>query len=113
MRMTIRAESAEVAGSRRAALDEAGDFELSEVGERSVGVVASAGDVAALAAALSGWWKKQPPGSEMTVETSTQVLTMRAGDARAAIALNEAVEREGRAAEEAAAQAGAAEREER
>jgi len=59
-------------------------------------VVAGSGDGAALAAALQAWLRAQPPGSELTVETGTQVLTVHAGDPRASIALTEAVTRAGR-----------------
>jgi hypothetical protein len=97
MELTIRADGAEAAGSLRAALDEVGKFELSEE-DSVVGVVAGAAEASALAAALSVWLQRQPPGSGMTLETSTQVLTVHAGDPRAAIALTEAVTREGRAA---------------
>lgn len=100
MELTIRTDGAEAAGSLREALGEAGDFELNEAGEASVGVVAGAGDASALSAALSGWLQGQPPGSELTVETSTQVFTVHAGDPRAAIALHEAVTREARVAEQ-------------
>ncbi|HZM77131.1 MAG TPA: hypothetical protein VFC19_15465 [Candidatus Limnocylindrales bacterium] len=100
MELTIRADEAEAADSLRSALEVAGDFELSEVEEAAFGVVAGAGDAPALAAALSLWLQHQPPGSELTVETSTQVLTAHAGDPRAAIALTEAVIREGRTAEQ-------------
>jgi hypothetical protein len=100
MELTIRADGAEAVGSLRAALDKAGDFELSEVGDGAVGVVSGVDEAPALAAALSGWLQGQPPGSEMTVEISTQVFTVHAGDPRAAIALTEAVTRQARAAEQ-------------
>jgi hypothetical protein len=100
MELTIRADGAEAAGTLRAALESAGDFELSDAGETAIGVAAGAGDASMLAAALSVWLQHEPPGSELTVETSTQVLTVHAGDPRAAIALTEAVTREGRAVEE-------------
>jgi hypothetical protein len=99
MELRIRTDGAEAAGSLRTALEQAGHFELSGGAEASIAVVT--GDAAALAAVLSRWLPKQPPGSELTVETSTQVLTVHAGDPRAAIGLTEAVIREGRAAEEA------------
>lgn len=100
MELTIRADGAEAAGSLRAALDEVREFELSEAGDDAgddtvVGVVAAAADASTLAAALSAWLQRQPPGSGMTLETGTQVLTVHAGDPRAAIALTEAVTRAG------------------
>jgi hypothetical protein len=100
MELTIHADGAEAAGSLRGALDEAGEFELSEAGDAAVAVVTGPGGARTLVAALSKWLQSQPPGSGMTVETSTQVFTVHAGDPRAAIALTEAVTREARAAEE-------------
>jgi len=95
MELTIRADGAEAAGTLRAALERAGDFQLSEVGDNAVRVAAGSGEAAALAAALQGWLRAQPPGSELTVEIGTQVLTAHAGDPRASIALTEAVTRAG------------------
>jgi hypothetical protein len=94
MMLTIRADGAEAAQSLRTALGQAGDFELSELGDDTV-VTAEAGDSEALATALAVWLRGQPPGSELTVETSTQVVTVHAGDPRAGIALTEAVTRAG------------------
>jgi hypothetical protein len=99
MELTIRAEGAEAAGSLRTALGEAGDLELNEAGEASIAVSADASAAQAIAAALSGWLQGQPPGSELSVETSTQTFTVHAGDPRAAIALHEAVTREARVTE--------------
>jgi hypothetical protein len=99
MELTIRAESAEAAGALRAALERAGDFDLTETEDGSVAVVAEADDGPALAAALSGWLQSQPPGSGMSLETGTQALTLHAGDPRAVIALTEAIGRESRAAQ--------------
>jgi len=100
MELTIRADGAEAAGSLRLALDTAGEFELGEAGEETIEVVADDGDASALAAALLGWLHGQPPGSGMTLQAGTQVLRVHAGDPRAALALTEAVTREGRAAQE-------------
>lgn len=93
MELTIRVEGADAAASLRTALERAGDLQLSEVGDSALGVVAGPGEAATLAAALRAWLKAQPPGSELTVETGTQVVTAHAGDPRASIALTEAVTR--------------------
>jgi hypothetical protein len=100
MDVTIRTDDAEAAGSLRAYLDDAGDFELTSSGSRSIEVVAGAGKVSALASALLEWLDRQPPGSVMTVDANMTEQTVRAGDPRAEVLLRELLTREERSGQE-------------